>query len=357
MLVIRNDEPTIPAYRARSFIFSDPQSKALIPLIQRVAPSDVTVLVIGETGTGKELVARHLHSLSGRSERPFIAVNCGAFSETLIEGELFGYEKGAFTGATVARPGWFEAAGDGTLFLDEIGDLPLALQVKLLRVLQEREVTRLGARTPIPLKARLIAATNVDLATAVSSGRFREDLYYRLQTVTLKVPPLRDRRADILPLARHFLDDYGARYGDPHLRLDVDAEDALFQYHWPGNIRELENVIQRASLLREGEVIKASDLALTMLPQAPTSSPVTGGITLDGAPPGLDSIRPVVRHLLSSGAPNLLADLVNTIVDEAYLYADNNQVRTAKALGVTRNTIRTRLKYAGHVRGDEELDD
>jgi len=342
MLVIKNDAPSLPAHRARTFIFSDPRSQALIPLIERIAPTDVTVLVIGETGTGKELVARHLHSLSGRASKPFVAVNCGAFSETLIEGELFGYEKGAFTGATVPRPGWFEAAGDGTLFLDEIGELPLVLQVKLLRVLQEREVTRLGARKPVPLAARLIAATNVDLTRAVAEGRFREDLYYRLQTMTLDVPPLRERRADILPLARHFLEDYGARYGDPHIRLDVDAEDALFQHPWPGNIRELENVIQRSTLLRNGDIISAADLAL---PTAVVRLPEGNVVALD-----IDAIRPVVRHLLASGAPDVFAELVNTIIDEAFDFAGHNQVRTAKALGVTRNTIRTRLKYAGHVK-------
>jgi sigma-54-specific transcriptional regulator len=166
--------------RAKALVFHDPRSQALLQRIRQLAPSDATVLIVGETGTGKEIVARHVHQLSARAPQPFVAVNCGAFSETLVESELFGHERGAFTGATASKPGWFEAAQGGTLFLDEIGDLPPAVQVKLLRVLQEREVVRLGSRQPVPIDVRLLAATNVDLQQAVLAGRFREDLYYRL---------------------------------------------------------------------------------------------------------------------------------------------------------------------------------
>jgi sigma-54-specific transcriptional regulator len=337
--------------RARAFIFSDPRSKALLPIIDRIAPSDANVLITGETGTGKELVARYVHSRSGRTDRPFLAINCGAFSETLIESELFGYEKGAFTGALGAREGWFEAANGGTLFLDEIGDLPMPLQVKLLRVLQEHEVVRLGARKPISLDVRLIAATNVDLAQAVQAGRFREDLYYRLQVITLPLLPLRERRADILPLARHFLEVYGERLGTGAADLHPDAEEALFNYVWPGNIRELENIIHRASLVCRSNLVEPGDLALAQqpgsfrTPTAPSSPEDEIG--------GVEAIRPVLARLFGSGEPELLDRLIDVIVTEAFAHSQDNQVRTAALLGVTRNVIRTYLKRAGIIaKGD-----
>ena len=202
--------------RATAQVFEDPKSQALLAHLQQVAPSDASVLIIGETGTGKELVARHLHNLSARRNGPFIAVNCGAFSESLVEAELFGHEKGAFTGALSAKAGWFEEANGGTLFLDEIGDLPMPIQVKLLRVLQEREVVRLGSRKSIPIDVRVLAATNVQLEKAINAGHFREDLYYRLNVVSLELSPLRERPGDILPLVRHFIAAYSHRlgYGD-----------------------------------------------------------------------------------------------------------------------------------------------
>jgi transcriptional regulator of acetoin/glycerol metabolism len=190
-----------------------PEIPGLARPLQQVAPSEASVLIIGETGTGKELVARHIHNLSARRNRPFVAVNCGAFSESLVEAELFGHEKGAFTGALSAKAGWFEEADGGTLFLDEIGDLPMAIQVKLLRVLQEREVVRLGSRKSIPIDVRVLAATNVQLEKAINAGHFREDLYYRLDVVSLELSPLRERPGDILPLTRHFIDAYSQRLG------------------------------------------------------------------------------------------------------------------------------------------------
>jgi len=199
--------------RAKALVFEDPLSRALLARIERIAPSDAPVLVTGETGTGKELVARQVHALSFRAARPFVAVNAGAFSESLAESELFGHEKGAFTGAHSAKAGWFEAAHGGTLFLDEIGDLPMPLQVKLLRVLQEQEVTRVGSRRAIPIDVRLIAATNVDLQAAIAAGQFREDLLYRLKVSSLSLPPLRDRPGDIPALAQHFLDRYARTRG------------------------------------------------------------------------------------------------------------------------------------------------
>ena len=333
--------------RARAFIFSDPRSKALLPVIDRIAPSGANVLITGETGTGKELVARYVHGRSDRADKPFLAINCGAFSETLIESELFGYEKGAFTGALGAREGWFEAANGGTLFLDEIGDLPMPLQVKLLRVLQEHEVVRLGARKPIALNVRLIAATNVDLALAVRAGRFREDLYYRLQVITLPLLPLRERRADILPLARHFLEVYGEQLGSGAAELHPDAEEALFHYAWPGNIRELENIIHRASLVCRNNLVEAGDLALAHQPAA--FAPLAPG----GDVPGVDAIRPVLSRLFASNEPELMDRLIDVIVTEAFAYSQENQVKTATLLGVTRNVIRTYLKRAGIItRGD-----
>jgi sigma-54-specific transcriptional regulator len=248
--------------RATAFVFADPNSRALHDVIERVAPSEATVLITGETGTGKELVARHVHGLSRRRDAGFVAINCGAFSETLIESELFGYERGAYTGALQGKPGWFETANGGTLFLDEIGDLPLAMQVKLLRVLQEREVVRLGARRPVPIDVRLIAATNIDLSEAVRAGRFREDLYYRLQVIALPVMPLRERSGDVLPLANHFLATYARRLQVDDARLTPEAERALLLYPWPGNIRELENVMHRAVLLSRAGLITPTELNL-----------------------------------------------------------------------------------------------
>jgi len=323
--------------RARAFVFSDPRSRALIPLIERTAPSDANILISGETGTGKELVARYVHRLSNRAHQPFVAINCGAFSETLIESELFGHDKGSFTGATADRVGWFEAANGGTLFLDEIGDLPLSLQVKLLRVLQEREVFRLGSRKAIPLNIRLIAATNVDLYKAVAAGRFREDLFYRLQVVSLPLLPLRDRRADILPLARHFLEIYGDRIQAERLDLSAAAEEALFTYPWPGNIRELENAVHRATLTCHDGVIEIADLGL---PHGSASFPPSGG----AAGSAESRLVQLVADLLEEGQPELLDHVVATAVRQAFERCDGNQIRTATALGVTRNVVRTHLK-------------
>jgi sigma-54-specific transcriptional regulator len=224
--------------RAKALVFNDPRSADLLDHVERIARNEASVLVIGETGTGKELIARRLHECSGR-KGPFLAVNCGAFSESLIDAELFGHESGAFTSASQARAGWFEAANGGTLFLDEIGDLPLALQVKLLRVLQERHVVRLGSRRAVTLDVRLIAATNIDLRQAVEAAHFRADLYYRLSVATVCLPPLRERVADILPLARHFVGVYAPRLGVTEVELSDQAESALRSYPWPGNIREL----------------------------------------------------------------------------------------------------------------------
>jgi DNA-binding NtrC family response regulator len=222
------------------------------------------VLVTGESGTGKELIARAIHNLGSRSSRPFVAVSCGAIPETLIEAELFGHEKGAFTGTVGAREGYFEQAGDGTLFLDEIGDLSLFTQVKLLRVLQQMEFNRLGSTKLIPLKARLIFATHRDLDKLVAEGKFRQDLYYRINVMRIESPPLQDHPEDIPRLARHFLRQYGQTFQKPMDDIEHAAMTLLQSYTWPGNVRELENVMQRAIILAPGKIVRAVDFNLNI---------------------------------------------------------------------------------------------
>jgi two-component system NtrC family response regulator len=234
----------------------------VLRMIRRVGPSDVPVLITGESGTGKELVARAIHRQSARKGEPFVAINCGAIPETLLESELFGYEKGAFTGATQQRKGRIESAQGGTLFLDEIGDVPLALQVKLLRFLQDHTIQRLGAKETIAVDARILAATNVDLKKAISEGRFREDLYYRLCVVTIAVPLLSERGSDITLLARTFLTKFAEEQKKPLKGFTPQAVEALTAHNWPGNVRELENRIKRAVVMAEGKYVTPANLEL-----------------------------------------------------------------------------------------------
>ena len=325
-----------PTVRATAMVFNDPASRKLKDALDRLAPSDASVLVVGETGTGKELVARYLHENSDRRRGPFIAVNCGALVDTLVEAELFGYEKGAFTGALKMQVGWFEAANGGTLLLDEVGDLPLALQVKLLRVLQEHEVVRLGARTPIPVDVRLVAATNVDLDAAVAAGRFREDLLFRLNVAGLEVPPLRARLGDIPPLAEHFLGLYRTRLGRPQLTLGAAALKALCAHSWPGNIRELENVVHNAVLLARGPVIEPSDLRLVRSAR-PSAAP---------ADPE-EALRQLLEKFLVDGEPQLFDRVTRLLIRAAFDLSDGNQVRAAESLGMSRNAFRTQLAHLG----------
>jgi DNA-binding NtrC family response regulator len=322
--------------RAKALVFSDPQSKHLLEDLKRVAPSDAPILILGETGTGKELVARHAHLLSGRAG-PFLAVNCGAITESLAESELFGHEAGAFTGATSRREGWFEAAHKGTLFLDEIGDLPLAMQVKLLRVLQEREVVRIGARKPTPVDVRLVTATNIDLNDAVSAGRFRLDLLYRINIVQMALPPLRDRPGDILPLARHFLGVYSKRLALPEPVIGKEAGEALLRHSWIGNIRELENVIHFALLVASDYEIRPEHLKL-----AGGAPHAAAGASTPVSPQ--ENVRRAVNLLLDDGAPNLFEGLEQAVVETAFRHSGFNQVRAAAALGISRNVLRTLLK-------------
>lgn len=248
--------------RATAQVFEDPKSQALLDHIQQVAPSEASVLIIGETGTGKELVARHIHNLSARRNRPFVAVNCGAFSESLVEAELFGHEKGAFTGALSAKAGWFEEADGGTLFLDEIGDLPMELQANLLRFLQEKQIERVGGSQPIPVDVRVLAATHVDLEAAVAKGTFREDLYYRLNVLQVVTAPLRERHGDVAMLANHFSRFYSQETGRRPRSFSEGALVAMGQHPWPGNVRELANRVRRGLVLAEGRQIEAVDLGL-----------------------------------------------------------------------------------------------
>jgi aliphatic sulfonates family ABC transporter substrate-binding protein len=373
-------------------LFEDPVSLALLERISRIAPSDAAVLVTGETGTGKELVAREIHARSQRAARPFVAVNAGAFSEALIESELFGHDKGSFTGAIQGQPGWFEAAHGGTLFLDEIGELPLRLQVKLLRVLSTGEVTRLGSRTPVLVDVRLIAATNVDVQAAVRARRFREDLFYRLSVASVALAPLRERRGDVLPLARHFLQHFSGRLGRS-LELGPSARDWLERHTFPGNVRELENAIHHALLVCRGTTIEACDLqsASTLHPPAPAladsadvapptrrstdagapsaiagSSPANSAPTSTALDEGLGIVGPcsapgdagvaalalierAMFQLLPLGLPDLQARVERTVLGAAFQYAGENQLETARLLGASRHVVRARLLEHGHL--------
>jgi two-component system response regulator FlrC len=244
----------------------DPASRDLFTMAQRVAQTDATVLLTGESGVGKEVVARFIHRNSARHAGPFVAINCAAIPDSLLEATLFGYEKGAFTGAQQAQAGKFEQAQDGTLLLDEVTEMPMGLQAKLLRVLQEREVERVGGKKPVALNIRIVATSNRDIADAVAKGHFREDLFYRLNVFPVAIPALRQRPLDILPIARYFLVEHGGRFGRTGVRLSNTAEQALVAHNWPGNVRELENVIQRALILSTGATIDAEHLNLVSRP-------------------------------------------------------------------------------------------
>lgn len=330
--------------RATAQVFEDPISKALLKHLQQVAPSEASVLIIGETGTGKELVARHIHNLSARKTQAFVAVNCGAFSESLVEAELFGHEKGAFTGALSAKAGWFEEANGGTLFLDEIGDLPMSIQVKLLRVLQEREVVRLGSRKSIPINVRVLAATNVQLEKAINAGHFREDLFYRLNVVNLELSPLRDRPGDIIPLVHYFIASYTKRLSYGEVRLSPAAEHKLATYSWPGNIRELENVIHHTLLICRDGVIQSDDLRLSNLRiERPDEHPPT-----DESAMGL--LDQALHRLFEEQVDNLHEHVERTLLSAAYTFCHHNQVHTAELLGLSRNVTRTLLINLGELK-------
>ena len=244
--------------------------REIFATITRVAPTRATVLLCGESGVGKDMIARAIHHHSPRAGRPFVKINCTALPENLMESELFGYEKGAFTGANITKPGKFEQADTGTVFLDEIGDVPPSIQVKLLRILQEREFERLGSNKTRHIDVRVLAATNVDLRAALEQGTFREDLYYRLNVLPINIPPLRERKEDIPYLAQHFVKKLKKDLGSAVESISESAMQRLLEYHWPGNVRELENVLERSMVLASGAVLDAADIRLDLAPKSRT---------------------------------------------------------------------------------------
>ncbi len=328
--------------QAEGVIAADPKTREILLLAARVARTDATVLLTGESGTGKEVFARYIHAQSGRAQGPFVAINCAAIPDNLLEATLFGFEKGAFTGAQSAQAGKFEQADKGTLLLDEISEMPLPLQAKLLRVLQEREVERVGGRRPIPVDIRVLATSNRDMASEVAAGRFREDLFYRLNVFPLTIPPLRERPADIVPLAEHFLAVHGARLGR-HAQLDAAAAAKLAAYPWPGNVRELENVIQRALILAPGERIEAAHLLL------PETAPVTAEVSQGAVPPepisGLQgSAASAPGHTQGTGTPPAnMKDLERQHILETLAKVGGSRKKATALLGISERTLRYKL--------------
>jgi transcriptional regulator with GAF, ATPase, and Fis domain len=296
-------------------------------MIQKVAPSDATVLIRGESGTGKELVAQAIHQLSNRKAETFLAVNCGALPESLLESELFGHEKGAFTGAEKQKLGRFELAGNGTIFLDEIGDITPAIQIKLLRVLQNRKIVRLGGQEEITINARTIAATNRELEEAMKTGEFREDLYYRINVFPIFLPPLRDRREDIPDLVSHFLKKNKA----PEDKIDAGAMKQLMNYHWQGNVRELENVIERSLIMAGDDLITADILP----PHIRGKTDQQNALSLDIPDDGL-SIEDVERGL----------------IQKALVKAGGNKSKASKLLGITRRRLYSMMERLGATESD-----
>ncbi|MHB1231286.1 MAG: sigma-54-dependent transcriptional regulator [Burkholderiales bacterium] len=304
-------------------IAQDALSRELLALAARVAASHTTVLISGESGSGKEVMARFIHRHSPRAARPFVAINCAAIPDNLLESTLFGYEKGAFTGAQTAQTGKFEQAHGGTLLLDEISEMPLQLQAKLLRVLQEREVERIGGKKPIAIDVRVIATSNRDMAAEVAAGRFREDLYYRLNVFPLMIAPLRERVQDIAPLARHLLGRLATTTGRHGLSLSKQAEEQLTGYTWPGNIRELENVIQRAMILAPGNEIEATHLHL----------PEAAKIAASSRMPVADAAR-----------PQDIKTLERTHILETLAAVKGSRKQAAERLGMSERTLRYKLQ-------------
>ena len=320
-----------------SLIGRSPAMVDVFKEIGRVARTEMTVTLMGESGTGKELVARAVHSNSARARGPFITVNMAAIPRDLMESELYGHERGAFTGAAERRPGKFELASGGTLFLDEIGEMPVELQAKLLRVLQEREIDRVGGSRPLPVDVRIVAATNADLSRSVEDGRFRRDLFYRLAVVPIRLPPLRERDHDVILLARHFATKYGEQLRGKALTLARDAEPLLLSHSWPGNVRELQNVIQRALLALPGTRITARDLGPLLPAGAVREKGLTGFVEgfLDGPEPEGGRYQ--------SALAALEAPLISAAMDRT----KGNQLKAAELLGMNRNTLRERMRALG----------
>jgi DNA-binding NtrC family response regulator len=312
-------------YAYKNIVAQSDKMQAVLGLVERVAPTNSTVLLGGESGVGKDLIARAIHEHSQRASGPFIKINSTAIPETLLESELFGYEKGAFSGAAISKPGKFEMADKGTMFLDEIGDVPAAIQVKLLRVLQDREFERLGGTKTHKVDIRLVAATNRDLRAALEEGTFREDLYYRLNVVAIDIPPLRDRKEDIPALADFFLERYAKDSSKPVTSITPSAMKKLMDYHWPGNVRELQNIIERGVTLSTGKALDAADIYLD---DPATARPISN--TPHVLPPGMT-----------------LEQWEDETIREALRRANGNKSQAARALGLSRNALRYRLSKLG----------
>ena len=313
-------------YQFDNIVGRSPAMREIFATIERVAPTRATVLLAGESGVGKDMIARAIHQHSPRRGHPFVKINCTALPENLMESELFGYEKGAFTGANVSKPGKFEQADTGTVFLDEIGDVPASIQVKLLRVLQEREFERLGSNKIRHIDVRVLAATNVDLRAALEQGTFREDLYYRLNVMPISIPPLRERREDIPFLAEHFVHKLAKDLGSVAQAISEEAIQKLMQYHWPGNVRELENVIERSMVMASQPVLSAADIRLDTAPRAQ---------------------RPASNSEYSLPDGMTLDEYEQAVIRDALKRANGNKSQAARMLGLTRNALRYRLSQMG----------
>ena len=344
----------VPPPPADGVIAADPKTRETLLLAARVAKTDATVLLTGESGVGKEVFARYIHDQSDHTGGPFVAINCAAIPDTLLEATLFGYEKGAFTGAQTAQAGKFEQANGGTLLLDEISEMPLGLQAKLLRVLQEREVERVGGKKPVALDIRVLATSNRDMAGEVRAGRFREDLYYRLNVFPLEIPALRQRPGDILPLARHCL----ARQASASrraARFAAAAEARLVGYGWPGNVRELENVVQRALIMTAGEVIDADSLPLNG-----AMAPV-GGISTEVAASAqfaVPSAPTFAETPVSSGSPANMKDLERQHILDTLAKFGGSRKKAVAVLGISERTLRYKLsqyREEGFFNDEDEL--
>jgi two-component system, NtrC family, response regulator AtoC len=307
-------------YRFRDLVSKSPAMQAVFDLARTAARSPSTILVLGESGTGKELMARAIHAESPRHERPFVEVSCAALTETLLESELFGYEKGAFTGAAARREGKFEAANEGTLFLDEIGDISPKLQMDLLRVLEERKVTRVGGTELVPVDVRIIAATNRDLKKAVQEERFRQDLYYRLNVITITLPPLRDRREDIPILVDHFLETLGVEMKRDAEGVSAEAMALLLAHDWPGNVRELRNVLERGIVVAKEPILQVSDL----------------GLSLSSGP-----------HAPAPAHPASLAEIEKQYITSVLQQTDGNVTHAARILDIDRVTLYSKIRKYG----------
>lgn len=325
-------------YQKDNIVGKSPQMQGIYKLIGTLTTNDVTVLIEGETGVGKELVAKAIHYNSFRRDKPFIVVNCAALTESILESELFGHEKGAFTGAMSQRQGKFEIAQDGTILLDEIGDISHNVQTKLLRVLDDREFERVGGNQTLKMSARVIAATNTDIAAAVQAGKFREDLYYRLKVVSIYIPPLRERKEDIPLLVRHFVDIFSQEMDREIRGVDPGTMDLLLAYDWPGNVRELENILKSAIVMCRGGVILPEHLPsrITRFPHEP------GYANLEAV------LGDVLRERIVSGSPspyNEITEYVDRFLVETVLQqVDQNQVKAANILGISRTTLRKKMK-------------